>query len=106
MPRPKVDPRTEPIAKAKIAIGEAVGKAQEEHRLTNDEVIHLLSEEISHRTHWQIRAEREEADRAKRCSHAATDNTGPDCCDRAGEYNGFGSGPLKFTCPKHCSCHD
>jgi len=29
------------------------------------------------------------------------------CCDRRGEYNGFGSdGPLKFTCPKHCSCHD
>jgi hypothetical protein len=29
------------------------------------------------------------------------------CCDRAGEYNGFGSdGPLEFTCPKHCSCHD
>lgn len=29
------------------------------------------------------------------------------CCDRQGEYNGFGSdGPLKFTCPKHCSCHD
>ena len=28
------------------------------------------------------------------------------CCDRRGEYNGFGSGPLKFTCPKHCPCHD
>jgi hypothetical protein len=29
------------------------------------------------------------------------------CCDRAGEYNGFGSdGPLLFECPKHCSCHD
>ena len=29
------------------------------------------------------------------------------CCDRRNEYNGFGSdGPLKFTCPKHCSCHD
>jgi len=29
------------------------------------------------------------------------------CCDKRGEYNGFGSdGPLKFTCPKHCSCHD
>lgn len=33
--------------------------------------------------------------------------TGPKCCDRAGEYNGFGSdGPTLFTCPKHCSCHD
>lgn len=28
------------------------------------------------------------------------------CCDRRGEYNGFASGPLTFTCPKHCSCHD
>ncbi len=31
---------------------------------------------------------------------------GPPCCPRAGEYNGFGSGPIIFTCPKHCSCHD
>ena len=28
------------------------------------------------------------------------------CCDRRGEYNGFGSGSLKFVCPKHCPCHD
>lgn len=29
------------------------------------------------------------------------------CCERAGEYNGFGSdGPTIFTCPKSCSCHD
>ncbi len=28
------------------------------------------------------------------------------CCDRAGEYNGFSSGPLSFTCPKSCMCHD
>ncbi|WP_406698535.1 hypothetical protein V5E97_06600 [Singulisphaera sp. Ch08] len=29
------------------------------------------------------------------------------CCDRAGEYNGFGSdGPLAFRCPESCSCHD
>jgi hypothetical protein len=28
------------------------------------------------------------------------------CCDRAGEYNGFASGPTSFTCPNHCSCHD
>ncbi len=31
---------------------------------------------------------------------------GEPCCDRAGEYNGFSSGPLVFTCPKGCSCHD
>jgi hypothetical protein len=32
---------------------------------------------------------------------------GEPCCNRAGEYNGFGSdGPLAFTCPKRCSCHD
>lgn len=28
------------------------------------------------------------------------------CCDRAGEYNGFASGPLVFVCPEHCACHD
>lgn len=28
------------------------------------------------------------------------------CCDRRGEYNGFGSGQLLFECPKHCWCHD
>ena len=28
------------------------------------------------------------------------------CCDRRNEYNGFASGPLKFVCPKNCSCHD
>lgn len=28
------------------------------------------------------------------------------CCDRAGEYNGFASGPLIFACANHCSCHD
>lgn len=28
------------------------------------------------------------------------------CCNRRGEYNGFGSGILKFVCPKHCPCHD
>lgn len=28
------------------------------------------------------------------------------CCDRAEEYNGYGSGPTIFTCPKNCGCHD
>lgn len=28
------------------------------------------------------------------------------CCDRVGEYNGFGSGETIFTCPNHCPCHD
>jgi len=29
------------------------------------------------------------------------------CCERGGLYNGFGSdGPLLFTCPDHCPCHD
>lgn len=32
--------------------------------------------------------------------------TAPPCCGRAGEYNGFGSGPLLFLCPNSCSCHD
>lgn len=52
--------------------------------------------------------------------HWRLENAGPDecpgherggvrepCCDRAGQYNGFGSdGPLLFHCPKGCSCHD
>jgi len=38
-------------------------------------------------------------------NHVACTEENP-CCDRRGEYNGFGSGPLKFVCPKHCSCHD
>lgn len=29
-----------------------------------------------------------------------------DCCERAGEYSGYGSGPTIFTCPKSCGCHD
>lgn len=28
------------------------------------------------------------------------------CCTRAGEYNGYASGPLSFVCPNHCACHD
>jgi hypothetical protein len=28
------------------------------------------------------------------------------CCDRRDEFNGLGSGPLSFTCPNGCSCHD
>lgn len=31
---------------------------------------------------------------------------GSKCCRRAGEYNGYGSGPLKFVCPSSCPCHD
>jgi hypothetical protein len=28
------------------------------------------------------------------------------CCDRRDQYNGYASGRLLFTCPKHCACHD
>jgi hypothetical protein len=28
------------------------------------------------------------------------------CCALADVYNGLGSGPLLFICPKGCSCHD
>lgn len=43
-----------------------------------------------------------------RCpGHGGPGPHGEPCCDRAGTYNGFGSdGPLLFTCPKDCSCHD
>lgn len=43
---------------------------------------------------------------------AATDeesqkhHNAPPCCDKAGTYNGFGSGELLFVCPNHCPCHD
>ncbi len=40
-----------------------------------------------------------------RCSGMGSD-TGHRCCDRAGEYNGFSSGPLLFVCTEHCPCHD
>jgi len=35
-----------------------------------------------------------------------TPGPAPACCSRAGEYNGFASGPTSFTCPASCSCHD
>ncbi len=28
------------------------------------------------------------------------------CCNRRGEFNGFGAGPLEFVCPEGCRCHD
>jgi len=28
------------------------------------------------------------------------------CCERGDQYNGLGSGPLLFVCPKSCQCHD
>jgi hypothetical protein len=41
------------------------------------------------------------------CSGHGRGGKGAVCCHRAGEYNGLGSdGPLIFTCPKGCSCHD
>lgn len=47
-----------------------------------------------------------EADWSNVCSGMGGSATGPKCCERAGEYNGFGSGPTIFTCPVHCCCHD
>jgi hypothetical protein len=41
------------------------------------------------------------------CPGHGRSGTAEPCCDRKGEYNGFGSdGPRLFTCPKGCSCHD
>jgi hypothetical protein len=45
-------------------------------------------------------------DRSSECPGFDNGGTGEPCCDRAGEYNGFASGPTIFTCPKHCGCHD
>ena len=39
-------------------------------------------------------------------SKIGTANEDDTCCDRAGEYNGFGSGRTRFQCPKQCTCHD
>ena len=41
---------------------------------------------------------------AEECRGHERGGTG-ECCDRAGEYNGFASGPTSFTCPSGCSCH-
>lgn len=43
---------------------------------------------------------------SKSLGQVETNQAKCDCCDRADEYNGFGSGHTIFTCPKHCSCHD
>lgn len=40
------------------------------------------------------------------CPGHGRGGVGANCCDRAGQYNGFASGPLLFQCPRHCSCHD
>jgi hypothetical protein len=52
------------------------------------------------------RAAQQNAKRRDECVGHDRGGTGR-CCDRAGEYNGYGSdGPTTFTCPKQCSCHD
>jgi len=44
---------------------------------------------------------------AKALASCEASQSADTCCDRAGEYNGFGSdGPLAFVCPESCSCHD
>lgn len=51
--------------------------------------------------------EREHATcRPMECPGHGRGGTQAPCCDRAGEYNGFDSGPVAFHCPVHCSCHD
>jgi hypothetical protein len=45
--------------------------------------------------------------RSEICPGHGSGGTAEPCCDRVGEYNGFGSdGPSIFTCPKGCACHD
>ncbi len=42
-----------------------------------------------------------------RCCGYSHEHNGPPCCERAGEYNGYGSdGALLFECPRSCGCHD
>ena len=45
--------------------------------------------------------EADHAERLKNCCHG--DHK---CCERADEYNGYGSGPVSFFCPHSCQCHD
>lgn len=42
----------------------------------------------------------------RHCKGYGFGNAGAPCCERAGEYNGYASGPLLFRCPKGCGCHD
>lgn len=52
---------------------------------------------------WLETIERLERDKRRKMPECSKDNP---CCSRRGEYNGFGSGPELFTCPKSCACHD
>ena len=55
----------------------------------------------------EVETPRQRPDRSKVCPGMETGGTAPPCCDRAGEYNGYGSdGPTIFTCPAGCPCHD
>jgi len=75
------------------------------HAINHDEGLEQTNQEITEaigvlsRLYNMINGHIVEADIVK-CT------TGNPCCERRGEYNGFGSGPLLFICPKHCSCHD
>lgn len=93
MPRPKVHTRTEPVNKARTAIAEAVGRAQEEHRLTNDEVINLLANEISSITHHEIRITRR--------TNADIEELGDGMREMLAQP--FTSDPLEHECPS-CGC--
>ena len=72
--------------------------------------MHLACEELTRewdRFSWEEHDEGEFRRILKECPGHDRGGQGEKCCERAGEYNGFGSdGPTKFTCPKHCSCHD
>lgn len=45
-------------------------------------------------------------DRPNVCRGMGGSASGPACCERAGEYNGYGGPERLFTCPKSCPCHD
>jgi hypothetical protein len=58
-----------------------------------------------HRTQRKpSKAEKKRAKKAKRDVFTCSAST--PCCDRRDQYNGFASGPLLFTCPRRCACHD
>ena len=110
------------VNKAKRELNEYLELWQSSHKLTINEQIHLLSAEINSVTHYAIRQERDGTpppdEPPRRCTGTMTplqiaeaEQDGSleifSCCDKAGEYNGYGSElPVTFRCPEGCSCHD
>jgi hypothetical protein len=103
----KLSDHAERLSAASLELRDAVLNVQLEHRLLVPEMVQILCTLVSftqEREAWDhLVRECEDLRRSRRPKKP----DGPcDCCDRHDEYNGYGSGPLLFRCPKNCSCHD